>query len=853
MTAKVFLSLSHVDEQFVADVHGRLPKGLAYFYKESFENGDILIDAMERAVSDAAIFVLFVSEKALESKGVLFEIDQARINLVFGKGVRVLVFPISSNVRYTDLPKWMQSRWIESGRWEASDIARYITISLLEPDVGVANVTRVIGRGKTEDRIGRLSAHFLSRRNRQPNVYIFGGFTGIGRRTFAAYFMRRALSADINLPYGPKLHLSPQSDALDLYRALRTEISVRLSISELTQDQAAFQESDLKTQISEIIRLLQHFTELGQAVTITSTSGFLEDRGTPKDWVAALLKELPPECTLFLVTNRLFPEDFVEELGNAIQTRIEELDDDDIHALMIFTASRLKIKDFLVSRDLVKAIGGHPDVANAAVRLVSTRGGYILERDPRLLFNIQKTILGEAINTQYMTPAEKAVLDVLSWFPEIGGDLLEEIVLRDKSISTQEFFDAIERLLLSCLITGTTYTYSIAGAIRQLYRRWNTTPKAVLRNISEVISAHWEQAEREGKFREDIFSVCVFMHAIEGLPLPKELADLLSPGTLYDVVRTSYARGREEDNTALISRAISWGQIAKTMKMSEAVREEILSTVALAQIRLGKPEALETIDFMSGRGYRSALFLRGHHLRKREDYDDAIALLKGAVRENKYKRSAVHELALCYKKTQKFDALRSLLDEHGALVRDSAMFTDFQIGIDLAQRDLSAAADGIRRLRSMPDENGRADKRQAQLFMREGRYKSAKDLLSHLISTQNHGGFHYRSLRANAAAQSGDYDLAQKDIDFIKGLPGRESTVLRLEALLNCQTGNLAEAESKLKSIRSWTPEDWLLSARILDRKAEASHSLSERQELQEEAAKIRAKYNSALEFDYED
>jgi hypothetical protein len=49
MASKVFLSLSYVEAQLVRDVRSRLPVGPSYFYEQSFENGEELLSAMERA------------------------------------------------------------------------------------------------------------------------------------------------------------------------------------------------------------------------------------------------------------------------------------------------------------------------------------------------------------------------------------------------------------------------------------------------------------------------------------------------------------------------------------------------------------------------------------------------------------------------------------------------------------------------------------------------------------------------------------------------------------------------------------------------------------------------------------
>jgi hypothetical protein len=389
MSAKVFLSLSYIDAKFVAEVRRRLPTGLAYFYEESFANGKRLLEEMERTVQDALVFVLFASKIGQQSPWVGFEIDQARLQQIQRKNHRVLVFPTDHSVQLSDLPNWLRSHWVPRAGWSASDIARYITAVLLEPNVGLSEgAPRVIGRGKTLDLLERITADNIARSRVSPNVYFLTGFRGVGRRTFASYYIRNALAADANLAFGPSLPLSGSADLVDLFQALRTEISPVLPSDAAIKERKAFEQLPLKHQVDEVVRLIRHFSELGQAVTFVSAGGFFEDRGDPKDWVVPLISSILDPATVFVVSNRQMPPEIIQSTNNVVQLRVDELDDKDIRTLMIRTAERMGVVDFAVSDELVRAIGGHADVANAAVRLAAIKGTHILERDPHQLFNI---------------------------------------------------------------------------------------------------------------------------------------------------------------------------------------------------------------------------------------------------------------------------------------------------------------------------------------------------------------------------------------------------------------------------------------------------------------------------------
>lgn len=855
-TPKVFLSLSYVDSDFVAKVHARLPR-LAYFYEQSFENGEAILEAMERTASDAALFVLFASKTALESPAVKFEMNIAKVQHLLSKGQhRILIFPTDPAVTHLDFPKWMQSYWIKQAGYSANDIARYIRTVLLEPDVGMAAAApKVVGRGKTDDKLDRLTADFLGRTHRSPSIYILAGFNGVGRKTFAAHYMRRALAASPQLVYGPTLTLPVHADLADLYRAIRVEAAPEIDRQKLAEDLTAFSKADERAQIAEVRRYVEHFTNLGQAITFASSVGFFEDRGDPKTWAAAFFASIPEKGQIFIITTRQFAQSFVDQMGNAVQIHVDALDEGDLRALMIFTSEKLGVIDFKVSDAMVKAIGGHADVAKAAVRLALQKGSQILERNPKELYDIQKQILGESFELAAADKAEREILNILSWVPELGGDYLEQVIRAKGDVSQEEFIGAVERLILTCLITVQGYTYRISPPIRLLFRRLHVTPPALLKSLADVLSAEWKKSEAQGEFRNDLFDAFVFMHALEGKTLAPELRGLLTPGMLEAIVRQTYAKGKDEDNSDELERVIAWGGIAEDMNMSNATREEILSNVTRAEIRLGRyKEAARGIEKMGAKGYKSALFLKGYMLRREGRYAEAAPALEDAVREHKNNRSAIHELAICYKKLSRPDKMQELLNAHRDLVADSALLTDFQIGIDLARNDIASAESGIRRLRQMPDDNGKADQRQAQLLMRQGKFDGAKSLLEKLLGENAPGRFRLRTLRAIAAARVKDFRTARDDLTYAQTVKGRSAQAKRLEAIIFAEEGRLGDAETILHAITDKTPEDWYLVARIFDLKAEAvSTGMGERDGLHDKAKEIRAKFKLHGEHDYEE
>jgi hypothetical protein len=297
---------------------------------------------------------------------------------------------------------------------------------------------------------------------------------------------RQSLEAEINLRYGPAFSLPQEAELVDLYAAIRSEVSPFTDIESAKADLSAFRDAKQEEQIDEIYRQLDHFFSLNQAVTITSAGGFFEDKGEPKAWIFPFLSKVPDAATLFLISNRLFDADFVESIGNLVQMRLEELGEKDIETLMVYTASRLGLEGFMPPKALIPAIGGHPDVANAAVRLIGLKGSHIVERDPAQIYNLQNTILGEVVQAENFSAMEMKILQILGWVPSIQGQLLEKIVTADNGESVA-FIAAINSLVLSCLITLTGSSYSISSSIRSIFRRFNPAPQSLIAKFSNIL------------------------------------------------------------------------------------------------------------------------------------------------------------------------------------------------------------------------------------------------------------------------------------------------------------------------------------------------------------------------------
>lgn len=856
MLPTVFLSLNGIDSPFVGQVQRFLPDGLAYFYPRSFENGEALITAMEDRVGHSSLFVLFATKAAVASPWVGFEIDRARLAKIKDPKFRIIVVPLDPDVTHDDLPAWMRDYWVTSVGTGPREIARYIRRALLSGPMSQLPGQRVYGRGDLVDVAIAQIGDIVLRTEDTPNILVFAGNAGVGRRTFGRQVLATAFPATPDLNYGPEFLLPQYADLADIYRALRQEVETDLRLSEVGDDLKAFSAATIEDQADEVVRRLAHFADLGQAVTLITGNGIFEDKGYLKAWVPTLFQRLSQDrrLRLVIVTNRLLHDNELLPHPNVMQLAVPPIKEAYIRNLMIGSAEALGVKPALPSTEVIRMIGGHAGIARATAALVARRGPAVVNSDLRDLFTLQEDVLGESLSFASLDNKQKTVLSVLSWVPQLAGETLKKVFRRQHGDVSTAFADTLSSLILSCLVEVSGPNYVISGPVRTLFRRkYGYGSSELMKDFSSELRTEWASAASNDEMRADLLDAIAYMAAIEGGSLPPEFRDLLLPSTLQAVVRDTYDRGHDDQDA--LRRVIAWGMPAQAMKMDDTTREEILSYVIKAQTRLGDgPGAEALLDFFDDRQYRSRYYLRAFYVRLHDNNPrGAIPLLIKARGVRKYLTQVVGDLGRAYQRLGMWKELHELVREETDYIGRNAVLLDVQIGMLIAQSDFVEAEKVIRSLRSLPRQEAYAQGRAAMVLMRRDQdFKAAKTLLTNTL--QNGGGAqtYLRKLRAIAAAGDGDAVTAREDAEFLKsrgvrhGIHGIEARILLAQGAFNAALAELDKGGPP-------TVQDELLRARILEVRATAAATpFSEREGLRKQAAEIRLKNRMLDEFEVE-
>ena len=132
-------------------------------------------------------------------------------------------------------------------------------------------------------------------------------------------------------------------------------------------------------------------------------------------------------------------------------------------------------------------------------------------------------------------------------------------------------------------------------------------------------------------------------------------------------------------------------------------------------------EADALLEKFDKRNYRSRFFLRGFKYMKEDDPRSAIPHLVNALKENRYRGSAVNQLGIAYFQTGNIGKLDDLLKANGRFVERSAFLLDLRAQFHTAENNYPAAEADIQALARLPEDNGRSRKRRAILLAKRDR------------------------------------------------------------------------------------------------------------------------------------
>ncbi|GAC1632861.1 MAG: toll/interleukin-1 receptor domain-containing protein [Nevskia sp.] len=322
---KCFLSHSSRDKaSYVRDVASRLRPEVRVFDEETFEAGMQTAEEISLGLDESTLFVIFLSDAALESSWVKDELANAKSRFDLGQIQRIYPIIIDSTVHYNDtrIPEWMRQTLNIQLILKPTIAARKINARLLE--LSWTNHPRLrerreifVGRNELMEQIEERLDDFT---RQSPIALIASGLPAIGRKTLLQKSIKKANLVRYSHDF-PLITLS----SLDSIEDFLLKIA---DLGFLSGDLPSLATKAVSEKLELVKQAALEVVREGERLLIEDHGVLVQGTGELVDWFEELLEALSPHSHLtFCIASQFRPKPSINRtLPFVYAVAVKELD-----------------------------------------------------------------------------------------------------------------------------------------------------------------------------------------------------------------------------------------------------------------------------------------------------------------------------------------------------------------------------------------------------------------------------------------------------------------------------------------------------------------------------------------------
>lgn len=442
--AKAFISHSSNDKEFVEKIVRQLGRNQCHYDSLTFEAGEKALEEIFRSLEDTDVFVLFISEAALESKWVKKEISHVR--KLADRNIIDRIFPIiiDRSVSHSDsrIPSWIRKPYNIKQFDNEVIVLKKIKQILREADLKQYSHLRDLDElffGRN-DIMQEFEKKMVNLEGTKPTCIIASSyFEGMGRRTF----LRNGLikTRIIDKLYEPiPISISSKESIEDFI--------YKLNFVEITPDifKYDFTEESIETKVQIARDYVKQFVDSGEILFIIDEGSIVLPNHTIVDWFKDIIIDprLKNQVSICLISKFKAYYPHIKKIGNILNFQINELSTEDTQTFFLqylqINGSKMNSDD---SRFFLKYLKGIPGQIIYAANLIQAMGvaeaktyiNDIEEFDELRALSILDYLKNDELSTQ--------ILIALARFEIISHDLVYRIFGDSQAVtkSIQKLFD----------------------------------------------------------------------------------------------------------------------------------------------------------------------------------------------------------------------------------------------------------------------------------------------------------------------------------------------------------------------------------------------------------------------------
>lgn len=398
---KCFLSHSSNDkESYVRHVASKLRSETKIFDEETFEAGMSPSEEIISGLDETSLFVIFISNSALDSKWVKEELVIAKDKIDRGKLDRIYPIIIDESIDFTDprIPDWMKDSLNIQYLRQPKVAARKINSRLRE--LAWKNHPTLREREKIfvgrNDKINNVETRFDDFSKSNPTVFVTSGLTSIGRKSFIKESLKKASVVRASYEF-PQISLDSNDSIEDFI----------LKLDDLGFAESKTIKNLLKTTIDEKIEIA---TNLASAIVKEKDRILIEDKGAIiqsdglfSDWFQSIIDTIKSQEHLtFCISSKFRAKTAISFKDSAYYIEeLPELDKAERNGLLVRYAKFKKLN--LKKEDLhffSALLTGYPEQVIYAIDMISESSVFEAKRNSHMI-------------QEYATDKAKLIVDSL--------------------------------------------------------------------------------------------------------------------------------------------------------------------------------------------------------------------------------------------------------------------------------------------------------------------------------------------------------------------------------------------------------------------------------------------------------
>ncbi len=645
---KAFLSHSSKDKKnFVDLVAKQLGENNCIYDSLTFEGGLKTIEEIVKGLESTDLFVIFLSESALESKWVKDELNRAYDLYKIGQLKRIYPIIIDFRIDYNDLriPEWMREEYDLKPVTRPAVAVRRIKERL--KDIAWINHPRLkererifVGRNdlikKFEERIDDIDKVM-------PLCIIASGLPDTGRRSLVKFCLRK--TSIINEYYqNPVLHLVAQDSIENFIMYLNDSgLPGSINIENLMI-------TTLEAKYNLAVKQLQDIAKAKQIFFIIDNGCIINSYGQISSWFINIIDKLEPINKVVLaVISRYNPQRSNFKKDNIFHLQIPFLNRQERIGLfkryLDFQKVELKNDDLNLFVGLMQ---GYPEQVFFTVDFIKDN---LIEakKNPHLFVEYAAEKVRTVMNRYADDDFALGFLRFLSEFEFASLDLIEQLTMnRERS----------EKLLETFFINNICERFGVANeyfklndAVRDYISR---TRISLGDDYKKTINNHIN----DFLLSKDYFSVDVsdFMFSLKTALLNKiDVPDNIRIPSLYvkTISELYYVSRSYRSIIVLAEKALENEEF-----MDIAIANEIRYFYCAALIRLGDDRFLSQVMKIHSAEHN---FLMGFYYRMNGKYEDAIERLNKYLKDKPKSQKGKRELVQVYLEVDDYDEAINLV------------------------------------------------------------------------------------------------------------------------------------------------------------------------------------------------